>query len=224
MEIIVVVDVFRAFTTACYVLENNPKAYYLTNRCAVIQQLSESVLGPILIGKPEIGSEVEYTIPNSPTRTLGVDMSNRVVLHRTAAGGSGVLAVAAEKVLAAGFVNADATVALIKTLSPSRVRIIPMGHEGTTPSLEDDLCARYIDGLIKGKKIDISPFIPELKKGAGKYFFGKDQEQYPREDFERCLKLNRFNFAIIAEVQGDFAILRQSDSVSEEKSNSSISS
>jgi 2-phosphosulfolactate phosphatase len=82
-----------------------------------------------------------------------------------------------------------------------------MGHEGTTPSLEDDICAHYIKARLQGQTLNLEQYHAALQKGSGSYFFSGDQWQYPYEDFKCCLELNRFNYAVKAEVQGDYAIL-----------------
>jgi 2-phosphosulfolactate phosphatase len=211
-HVTVVIDVFRAFTTACYILEDSPSTYTLTTRSAVIDRLAQSSLNPVLIGKPELGSALSYAIPNSPTRVSEIDLKNRTVFHRTEAGARGILlAKDADVILAAGFVNAEATVQYIKTLTNPELTILPMGHEGITPSLEDDLCALYIEALFRGEKIDISPYLSELREGAGRYFFSEDQWQYPIEDFARCLEIDRFNFAIEAVTFDDYARLNRVD-------------
>lgn len=209
MNVTVVIDVFRAFTTAAYVLEQQPAAYLLAVKQTVISRLASKFINPLIIGKLEKGfDENLYHIPNSPTRVLDVKISGREVIHRTEAGAKGVLlAQNAEIVLAAGFVNAAATVRYIQTLTNPTVTIIPMGHEGVTPSLEDDLCAKYIEGLMGGTTLALTPYLSELKEGSGRYFFSEDQWQYPIEDFERCLEIDRFDFAIQALPETDYAIL-----------------
>jgi 2-phosphosulfolactate phosphatase len=209
-HVTLVIDVFRAFTTACYVLEDNPITYNLTTRSSVIARLAQPFPHAILIGKPELGSFASYTIPNSPTRVSEIDLTNRTVFHRTEAGARGILiSKNADVILAAGFINADATVQHIKTLTNPELTILPMGHEGITPSLEDDLCALYIEALFRGDKIDISPYLSELKECSGKCFFSEDQWQYPVEDFARCLEIDRFNFAIEAVIFDDYAVLNR---------------
>lgn len=210
MKITVVIDVFRAFTTACYVLEQGPAHYILTPQSLVIAKLVAQIAQPIIIGKPEKGMEgvVKYDIPNSPTRAGELSLTERRVFHRTEAGARGVLqAKSADVVLVAGFVNAVATVRYIQSLADPEVTVLPMGHEATTPSLEDDLCARYIEAALKGERFDLTPFRSLLKEGAGSYFFAEDQWQYPHQDFETCLQINRFDFAVQAEVKEDYAVL-----------------
>lgn len=209
LQVTVVVDTFRAFTTAAYVLKRNPASYVLTTKSSVIARLSEKVTNPLFIGKQEIGEHIfTYHIPNSPTRVKTVEIFGRSVFHRTAAGAKGVLnAKGADLVLAAAFTNATATVRTIQALKDPKVSIIPMGHEGETPSLEDEICAKYIDSLLKGTRIELEPYIPELQTGPGKYFFSDDQWQYPKEDFRRCIRADHIDFSIQAEVKDDYAIL-----------------
>jgi len=212
-SITVVVDVFRAFTTACYVLDQQPASYKLTTKSSVIERLAKDLLNPVLIGKPEKSFDyVLYHIPNSPTRSSELELSGRDVLHRTQGGARGILeSKTADVTLAAAFVNAKATVDYIRKFTDPEVHIVPMGHEGKTASLEDDVCADYIEAMLQEKELEIGAFTKTIKNGPGSYFFSEDQWQYPREDFERCLQTKRFNFAIKAEVKEDYAILTRCD-------------
>ena len=208
-------DAFRAFATACSVLNEDPLIYILTDRCRVVKRFKNLELDPILIGKPEIDSSLQYTIPNSPTRVQKLNLKGRAVIHRTSAGGVGVKRYKeADILLAASFVNAKATADAIAQINPSQLEVIPMGHEGKTPTLEDDLCASYLRALVEGKFFGLDLFIDELREGPGRYFFGTDQNQYPREDFDQCLAFNTFDSPIFVENRGDFAILRTSGPVS----------
>jgi 2-phosphosulfolactate phosphatase len=209
MKVVVVIDVFRAFTTASYALSKKPSAYYLAVKQSIITELASKQINPLIIGKPEIGLSGDlYHIPNSPTRLQEMEVEGRVVIHRTEAGARGVLqATSADIVLAAGFVNAKATALFLSYLKDAEITYYPMGHEGNTPSLEDDLCAQYIAALVTGNIVNIKPYIPHLKTGAGSYFFGADQKQYPEKDFERCLELNRFDFPIRADIKNNYALL-----------------
>lgn len=112
-----------------------------------------------------------------------------------------------ETVLAAALVNTSATAHALRELAPSALTLVPMGHEGATPTLEDDLCGVAITSLLEGKRVELAQFIPALRAGPGRYFFGDDQWQYPREDFERCTAWDRFDFAIRAERVDDYARL-----------------
>lgn len=207
-----IIDVFRAFTTAAYILKKEPASYTVVVRQDVIVQLAARCINPLIVGKPEMGMGGElFQVPNSPTRVKRLEITGRDVFHRTEAGMQGVIystqAIQADVVLVAGFVNASATIQYIKQFQNPHVTFVPMGHRGTTPSLEDDLCAQCLSASIEGRMFDLKPYKPQLKEGSGSYFFSGDQEQYPEKDFKRCLKKDRFSFAIRAEIKGDYAIL-----------------
>lgn len=204
-NVTVIIDAFRAFASAAYILHQRPREYLLTSTSASAARLAAADPDALLVGKPEIGARIAYDIPNSPTRVVETRIAGRRVVHRTEAGSRGVLA-ANGIVLVAGFVNARATAAWLRR-ARAHVRLWPMGHEAASPSLEDDLCAACIESLLIGRTFDLSPHRQALRDGPGRYFFGEDQWQYPREDFVRCLELNRFDFAIQAEARGDHARL-----------------
>lgn len=209
IHLVVIIDAFRAFATACSILDQQPLTYFLTDQCQVVHSLKKDLTNSILVGKPEIGSSVCYHIPNSPTRAREMNLAHLPIIHRTAAGGLGARSYPkADVVLATSFVNAKATAETIAKIKPAVLQIIPLGHEGKTATLEDDLCSLYLKSLLAGKPFDITPFIQELKEGPGNIFFGEDQEQYPEKDFDQCIAIDSFPFAIFVENRGDFAILR----------------
>lgn len=217
-NIIIVIDVFRAFTTACYILARSPMRYYIATKSVNISKIASRYPNPVLIGKPEKNNDLVYHIPNSPTRTKQILIENKTILHRTEAGAKGILQALEDPchlVFAASFVNADATVQYIKKLNIKNIQLLPMGHEATTPSLEDDICAEYIDSKLRGKELSIKKFLPTFREEAGKYFFMEDQWQYPQEDFTLCLRLNQFNFAIQALPRDDHALLKRCDIATE---------
>lgn len=204
LKITVIIDVFRAATTAAYALSQSPSQYVLTNRTEVVRR--EIHPSSITIGKAEKGESFSYTIPNSPSRVQEYSLTDISVLHRSDAAGSGILqAGQADLILLAGFVNAKATSTLLKKYPNAELSFIPMGHLGTTPSEEDESCATYLQtGMLS---IDRE----QLRQGPGRLFFSDDQKQYPEADFETCLEVDRFDFAIQAEVNGDYAILSRID-------------
>jgi 2-phosphosulfolactate phosphatase len=208
MQVTIVIDAFRAFATATYILNKNPAKYILTSKSSVITRLAADMDNTLLIGKAEIGSDLKYDIPNSPTRVLEVTIEGHNILHRTAAGAKGILLVhKSDVVLAAGFINAEATAEYVKKMNNVNITIMPMGHEASEPSLEDDICAKYIKALIEEEKLDIKEDLKALRDGPGQYFFQHDQWQYPQEDFERCIELGGCNFAIKADIYDDYAVL-----------------
>lgn len=203
---VVIIDTFRAATTACHILRQEPSEYLIVAESRVARRLASERRGALLVGKPEIGSDQAYDVPNSPTRVDALDLAGRSVIHRTTAGTTGVLHADAPTVLLAGLVNATATARLVRGRPH---QLVPMGHEGTTPSLEDDIAAAYIRACLEGLRFSTTPHIEALRSGPGRYFFAEDQDQYPAADFDRCLAVDAFDFAVRAEVFGDYARLRR---------------
>jgi 2-phosphosulfolactate phosphatase len=203
---VVIVDVFRACTTACHGLDRGPACYWLTSSSASAARIASETSRPLLIGKPEKGSALGYHIPNSPTRVASVAVEGRDIIHRTTAGARGVIAALhSDTVLLGCFANASATVARIGQLKPEVVSIVAMGHEGNEPTPEDDLCADYLAMKLQGQELDILPFFSALRSTSGAYFFGDTQDEYPSSDFAHCLELDRFDFAVEARRSGDAA-------------------
>jgi hypothetical protein len=83
-----------------------------------------------------------------------------------------------------------------------------MGHEANTPSIEDELCALYIQNLLNQHYPKFPYLMTQLINTSGRYFFTDDQLQYPKEDFYLCLKQNVFDFAIKAQLyDNSYAVL-----------------
>jgi 2-phosphosulfolactate phosphatase len=204
----VLIDVFRAFSTACHAIAQEPLGYALVADSSAASRLRAARPAPFLIGKAEIGASLTYDIPSSPTLVERRRLVARTVIHRSDAGAKGALcALQADELLAAGFVNAAATARYILRERPPLVTLVSMGHDGLTPSREDELCAELLAALLRGGSFDLRPFMAELRGGPGRYLFDGDQREYPSADFLRCLAVDRFDFALRAEPLGDHARL-----------------
>lgn len=207
-DIVVVVDAFRAFATACAVLAQHPADYFIVSDSATASRLAGRHPDRILIGKPEIGASLVYDLPNSPSRAGMVNLTGRTVIHRTTAGAGGVLlATRSSCVLAAGFGNVRATARHIRQLRPCSVTIVAIGHEGRTPALEDDLCSQCIGAAIRDDAFDLSPYQNSLREGPGRYLVGGPSDEYPEADFAMCLHVDRYDFAIRANLHSGYASL-----------------
>lgn len=208
----VIIDAFRAFTTACHVAASEPASHLVAGDSATVARLARASPRPLLVGKPEPSASLVYDVPNSPTRLGEHRLRDRTIIHRTGAGVRGILrATGADEVLVAGFVNVAAVTRYIRRHDPAEVTLVAMGHEGTASSLEDELCAEAIAAALVGRAFDLAPWLAPLRDGPGRYFFADTQDEYPRADFDRCTELDRFSFALRAEIHGDYAELRRID-------------
>lgn len=74
-KVSVVIDVFRAITTACYVFEKNPKYIYAT-KTSILENRALNYTNTLFIEKNEISANIEYNVPNSLTRALEIDFTS----------------------------------------------------------------------------------------------------------------------------------------------------
>ena len=86
-----------------------------------------------------------------------------------------------------------------------------MGWKAETNTDEDDLCAQYLESLLLDKTFDESSIKTRLQASpCAERFFDDNQPWNPISDFELCLQINHFNFAVIAEQsQHGFLILKK---------------
>ena len=158
----VIVDVFRAFTTAAFCVAAGAREIVLVGDPA--HALSMKAADPSLFLTGEIGGRPipGFDIGNSPSAIELLDLSGRRVVQRTSAGTQGVVAAtAAHGVVLGSFVIAEATVRYLASVA-SDVTVVAMGHGGTAPSQEDEACARYIEARLAGARPDRAAVIAAL--------------------------------------------------------------
>lgn len=203
-KVAVVIDVFRAFTTACHILESQPSEYYMVSSSTVAQRLKSDRPRALLVGKPEIGANCHYDIPNSPTLVSNLAIKSRPVIHRTNSGAAGAIYHARSgPTIAVCFANLDASARWLKH-NTYDFDIYPMGLDGHVPTLEDNLCKKSLLALFNGKLINPIHYYEELKNSTGRYFFESNQCEYPSSDFNHCLNLNSHNFSLIVSGFADY--------------------
>jgi len=203
----VVIDVFRAFSTACYTLNAGASLIIPVADLEQAYALKREHPEWLLMGERGCIKQPGFDFGNSPTEVETAMLAGRTVVHTTSAGTQGLIAAmdAAEvtEVLAGSFVNLGATVNYIRSRAPEAVTLVSMGTEGHTRSAEDDLCAMYI----KNELETVPNHFPAIKKylagiESAKKFFDPEADYAPERDFELCTALDRFDFALVAQ-RGD---------------------
>lgn len=197
----VIVDVFRAFSTACYAFDSGIKRLLDVAEPAEAFTLRNKLKADtIIVGEKEEKKPEGFDMGNSPTEMLTGDLSGKTMIHCTTAGTRGILsATGASEILGAGLVNAGATASYIKMVNPDKVTLVAMGFRAMEHAEEDILCANYIKTLLKGSETDISREINALRNGSGNRFFKPENLVFsPPTDFFLCTDLNRFNFVLRA--------------------------
>lgn len=197
----VIVDVFRAFSTACYAFDNGIKRLIDVATPAEAFALKDKLKADAIIAGEQDEKKPEgFDLGNSPTEMMTGHIEGKTMIHCTTAGTRGIMnAVGASEILGAGLVNAGAVAAYISMLNPDRVTLVAMGYRGRESAEEDLLCARYISELLRGREPDISAETAALRTGSGSRFFRPDNLCFsPPTDFFLCTELNRFSFALRA--------------------------
>ena len=197
----VIIDVFRAFSTACYAFDSGIRRLINVASPDEAFALREKLkTGAIIAGEREEMKPEGFDMGNSPTEMLTGNMQGKTMILCTTAGTNGIMnATGAAEILGAGLVNAGAVASYINMINPSKVTLVAMGYRGVEPAEEDLLCARYITGLLQGNEADITDEIDALRKGSGSRFFNPENLSFsPPTDFFLCTDLNRFNFVLKA--------------------------
>jgi 2-phosphosulfolactate phosphatase len=187
----VIVDVFRAFTTAAFCVAAGAREIVLVNDHE--QALAMKRADPTLYlcgeidGRPIPG----FDMGNSPSAIERLDLSGRRVVQRTSSGTQGVVAATGANAIVLGsFVIASATVRYVRDRA-DEVTIVAMGHNAQEDADEDLACARYLAAALSGEQPQM-PAVRLLEDRADEGW----PDWFPRRDAELALELDRFAFAL----------------------------
>jgi 2-phosphosulfolactate phosphatase len=200
----VVIDVFRAFSTACYAFERGADKIVATHSLDIARSFRKTNPEYLLAGERHARKPPDFNFGNSPFEIKAADLSGKTLVQTTHAGTRALLgARQAEPVITGSFVNAGAIVKYVRKVSPSVVTLVCAGFEGVSEAMEDTLCAQYIRDTLSGVRFDFDS-IPERLKSAPSAlrFFDPEDQDSLEVDFHMCLDLDRFDF-VIARTQAD---------------------
>jgi len=194
----VIIDVFRACTTAAYALSNG--ADKILPVCTVEEVFNIKKNNPDYILMGEVGGKkVEgFDYGNSPSSIKKVNFTGKTIVFRTNAGTRGIVnAVNAEEILVGNFVNMQATINHIKIKDPETVTLVAMGNATDSKRDEDELCAKYIKDSLEERQPDFNEIKDYLRAyEGGLKFFNPSKPHFPEEDFECALDFNKFDFVL----------------------------
>ena len=201
----VIIDVFRAFSVACYAFDAGAVKIIATGEVSKAFELKTRYRNSILAGERDEKKVAGFDLGNSPTEILMNDLQNKVLIHTTTAGTTGLInAINANTLLTGSLVNSGAIVKYIKSLNPELVSLVAMGHRAIVTADEDILCARLIEARLNDSKENFDQQISELRNGAGSRFFKPENLEFsPPTDFFLCTMTDRFDFVIKAEKRPD---------------------
>lgn len=197
----VIIDVFRAFSVACYIIDGGAANLIVTGSPQQAFELRKKYRNSLLAGERNERKIDGFDLGNSPTEILSTPVEGKTVILTTTAGTHGLVnASRAETIVTGSLVNATAVAEYIKHLNPAHVSLVAMGYRAQTSAEEDLLCARFISDRLQGKETRFEKHISDLKNSSGKRFFlQKNFDFSPPTDFFLCTMTDRFNFVLRAE-------------------------
>jgi 2-phosphosulfolactate phosphatase len=196
--IAVVIDVFRAFSVACYAFDAGAARVLPAGEIAEALALGRRYQGALLAGERHARKLPGFDAGNSPTEIRSLDLRGRVLVHTTHAGTQGLVnAAGADEVLTGAFVNISAVCRYILGRSPARVSLVRMGHEARERCAEDDLYAECLRLLLLGQPAPLGEVRDRLRDApAAVKFFDPTCDWAPRDDFDYCTDVDRFDFVL----------------------------
>jgi 2-phosphosulfolactate phosphatase len=194
----VIIDVFRAFSLACYIFDRGALEIIATQEIDRAFELKGQHPEYLLVGERHAEKIPGFDYGNSPTEIQEVDLSGRVVVHTTHAGTQALMAARmADQVITGSFVNAGAILRHIREISPGDVSLVCAGFEGREQTLEDTLCAEYLRDALVGQNPDFEEIRERiLRSGCSRRFLDPTDSSSPQSDLDLCLQLDRFSFTI----------------------------
>jgi 2-phosphosulfolactate phosphatase len=198
--IAVIIDVFRAFSVACYAADAGAARIIATAEVAEAFRLKKEYKNSVLVGERDEKKIEGFDFGNSPTEIIKTNLSGKTVIHTTTAGTKGLVnAVNADVVLTGSIVNAGAIIKYIRAVNPENVSLVAMGYRATSSAEEDLMCAEMIAQELKNRNIISEANIGTLRNSTGKRFFDPANIDFsPPTDFFLCTMINRFSFVLKA--------------------------
>ena len=198
---VIVIDVFRAFTTAAIAFANGARDITLVAEAEDALALHRSGVGDVLMGEVDGKRPDGFDYGNSPYEISGVDLTGKSLVQSTRAGTVGVAAAfdspATDTIYLGSFAVAEATVKAVLADNPALVTILAMGDQGAVRSDEDEHCGIYLRNLLEGRQPDtdaVRRLI--LAGGATQKFFDETQPQYHPQDVELALQFSKYPYAM----------------------------
>jgi 2-phosphosulfolactate phosphatase len=209
----VIIDVFRAFSTACYAFGNGVQRIYPVGDIQIAYQLKEQNPNYLLVGERNEQKPEGFDFGNSPSQLLTANLKGKTMVHTTSSGTQGIAnAIKADEIITGSFVNAQAIINYIRYKNPEIVSLVCMGYSCQYPTDEDTLLAIYIKNELDAVQNDFYAMVEQIRKGDGARFFAPEKQEWaPAADFDLCLSLNRFDFVLKVEQQNGVNYLNRID-------------
>jgi 2-phosphosulfolactate phosphatase len=196
--LVIVIDVIRAFTNAAFAFSKGAKEIYPVGSIEEALKFKQEHPGVMACGE-EGGIPPEgFDFGNSPSQVLALNLHGKTLVQRTGAGTQGITrSIKAEKMMAASFVVANATVKHIQHLKAEQVTFVVTGRFYESRGDEDQACAEYLETLLRGRQTDSAPFIDRVYKSFDALLhLDPNFPAFPISDLDHCTAIDAFDFAM----------------------------
>ena len=189
----VVIDVFRAFTTAAVALGNGAERIVMVDDLDAAKRLRAEGVGTRCLGERSGVAPEGFDFGNSPHEIRDVRFDGETLIQTTTNGTRGIIAASnARRVYAGALVTAEATATAILADPVLPVSLIAMGDSGVRRTDEDELCALYLRALLCGRSPDREAMRALILSQADL----KDTRDLSEQDVAACLAADTVPFAI----------------------------
>ena len=195
---VVIIDVFRAFTTAAIAFDRGAAEIVLVAEIDEALELHRRGVGDLIMGEVGGARPDGFDFGNSPYEISQADVDGKTLVQSTRAGTVGVAAASkADTIYLGSFVVAQATVDAVRREQSETVSIIAMGDQGVVRSDEDEHCGIYLRNVLEGRRPDFNAVKDLIMAGgATQKFFDSNQPQFHPQDVTLALEADRYNFAM----------------------------
>ena len=207
----VVIDVFRAFSTACYVFAAGADKIIPVEHVDEAIELKKKLKDVVMLGERNERKVPGFDFGNSPTHIMNQDFRGRTIIMTTSSGTRGIAnATMADEIITGSFVNAEAIIEYIRRVNPSELSLVCMGYEGRYPTQEDTFFAEYVRDRLLNIETHFQMMKLTLRTGDGARLLDPANDQWsPSSDFELCLDPDRFNFVLKIEKGEEYSSLKK---------------
>lgn len=209
----VIIDVFRAFTTAAIAFERGANKIILVAEVQDALALRASGAGHICMGEVDGIRPDGFDLGNSPYEMTQADVAGKTLIQSTRAGTVGMSAAAnADRIYAGSLTIARATANAILRDAPDLVTIVAMGAEARARADEDEQCALYIRNLLQRRQPDPDAVRALVLAGAeAQKYADPNQPQFHPQDRDLALQIDRVPFAIAVTREDGLLVARRKD-------------
>lgn len=210
-DLLVAIDVLRAFTTASYLFSVGVEEIILVPQVQEAFKLREEMPDSLICGEVNGIKVPGFDFGNSPSEIITKKVSGKRIIQRTSAGTQAVaLNSKAGTTLTAALTNISATVRCIQKYSPATVTLLQTGlFLEESWGDEDAACAEAIEQMLAGDKVDWNSVTQRVRSSRSGMHFDGSRGDFPPEDLEMALKIDQFNFAMIVVREGRLNVMRR---------------